>query len=329
MTAISDAGKGDKDGLPDTKPRSHKSEVLAAHIGSSNRPAVIYVMGAGRSGSTILGVALGNCDGVFYAGELDAWLRRSGIPNFGGAERLGFWRRVRDAVSAPDDLLGKRAWRSLEHSASVFRPAAWCERRRIRNRYRHVAARLYRSIAAISGAYCIVDTSHYPLRALALQGLGDVDLYLVYLVRDPHAVVASFARKEVDQPSKGALAANAYLTLTHFLSVLVFLRHRRDRRLFLRYEDFAQDPTVILTQLLGSSRTAATAPDYRELKTGIPFQGNRLLNSRTVCFEMGRSAKSRRMLITTATQSPWRWVFALLRPRPNFAEDPGAVPADV
>jgi hypothetical protein len=307
------------------EPPSHGPEALAKPADSHGGPAVVYVMGAGRSGSTILGVVLGNCHGVFYAGELDAWLRRSGVPNFGGPERLEFWRRVRDAVRAPDDLLGGRAWRSLEHSASLFRAAAWRERRRIRDRYRQLASRLYRSIAATSGSQCIVDTSHYPLRALELQRLGDIDLYLVYLVRDPHAVVASFARTEVDQPSKGALAANAYLALTHLLSVCVFLRHKRDRRLFLRYEDFARNPTAVVAQILGRSETPAIAPDTHELKTGIPFQGNRLLNSPTVSFEMGRSGKSRRMLLTTAIQFPWTWVFALLRPRPKVAQDLGPV----
>ena len=38
------------------------------------RPRVIYIMGAGRSGSTILGVSLGNCADLVYAGELDKWL---------------------------------------------------------------------------------------------------------------------------------------------------------------------------------------------------------------------------------------------------------------
>ncbi len=48
-------------------------------------------MGAGRSGSTTLGVTLGNCAGVLYAGELDNWLARSGTP-LESPERLRFWR---------------------------------------------------------------------------------------------------------------------------------------------------------------------------------------------------------------------------------------------
>src|SRR2546423_15271469 len=54
------------------------------------RPKVVYVMGAGRSGSTILGVTLGNCADVFFAGELDKWLALSGKPTGEDTERVRF-----------------------------------------------------------------------------------------------------------------------------------------------------------------------------------------------------------------------------------------------
>jgi hypothetical protein len=102
--------------------------------GHRDRTKVIYIMGAGRSGSTIFGVALGNCEGIFDAGELEAWLRRSGVPNFGGDERTQFWSRVRDDVGG-DDLYGTRAWLCLEHSSSLYRIERWRARRQLRARY--------------------------------------------------------------------------------------------------------------------------------------------------------------------------------------------------
>jgi len=66
------------------------------------RPRVIYVMGAGRSGSTTLGITLGNCTDVFYAGELDNWLVRSGVPQVQDDERLRFWSKVRDGLEDDD-----------------------------------------------------------------------------------------------------------------------------------------------------------------------------------------------------------------------------------
>ena len=64
-----------------------------------SRPKVVYIMGAGRSGSTILGVSLGNCADLVYAGELDKWPARSGRPAAPGAEQERFWGAVRSRLS--------------------------------------------------------------------------------------------------------------------------------------------------------------------------------------------------------------------------------------
>src|SRR4051812_49876611 len=86
------------------------------------RPKVLYVMGAGRSGSTILGVTLGNCEGVFYAGELDKWLLRAGVSPLAGEERVRFWGAVRARMAEHlGDDTDMRAMRLLERSSGLFR----------------------------------------------------------------------------------------------------------------------------------------------------------------------------------------------------------------
>ena len=200
----------------------------------AGRTRVIYVMGAGRSGSTILGVALGNCDGVFFAGELDRWFARSGVPRGDGA-RAAFWAgvlaRMRDAtdVFATNTTL-------MERSSAVLDPRNWGARRRLRARYREVSQELYEAIAAAGGANAVVDTSHYPLRARELQTLANVELHLLFLVRDPQSVVASLGRRDVPERRFNEPVANAYLWLTHLFSVFVFLRHPRERRVLVRHE---------------------------------------------------------------------------------------------
>lgn len=281
---------------------------------SPERPKVIYVMGAGRSGSTILGVALGNCSNVFDAGELDAWLRRSGIPNFGGAERDQFWSTVLKSIPGGSDLFGDRAWRYLEHSLALFRITGWSTRRKLRRRYRRITENVYHAIARVSGATHIVDTSHYPLRARELQQLSGIDLYLVYLVRNPHGVVESFNQKDGAQNWKSPIATNAYLWLTNVLSVSVFLRHRRDRRLFLCHEDFIADPEGVLARVLECVDATPGLPDLGSLATGIPFQGNRLLRSEMLALRRGTGPSPRRSAVTALLQMPWQTVFSLLRP---------------
>jgi len=281
---------------------------------AATRPKVVYVMGAGRSGSTILGVALGNCPGFFYAGELDAWLSREGEPNFGGAERERFWQRVREEVPGGAELFGEEAQRSIEHSTAPFRAASWRARRCLRPRYRRVAEELYSALARETGASHVVDTSHYPLRARELQALTGIDLYLIYLVRAPQAVVAAFGRKQIKQPSKAAWATNVYLHATHLFSIAVFLRQRRDRRVYLRYEDFVAEPRQVLATLLERVGARPQVPDLGSLKTGVPFQGNRLLRAKTVALSGKRAGRPPRRPLTRILQAPWELVLPRLRP---------------
>src|ERR1035437_10254139 len=248
----------------------------------SHRTKVIYVMGAGRSGSTILGVALGNCAGIFYAGELDKWLLMSGV---------SMAERDQDANPRPEE--GTGMWREIREEIRDAPPPVW---------WRHPAARH------------IEDSSHFPLRARELQEMTDVDLHLIYLVRDPRSVVASWGRRGLPEPSFPMLTTNACLWLTHLLSVLVFLRQPRDRRLFVRYEGLVADPARVVGEILEMSGSEAALPDFAALSTGTPYHGNRLILSPTVSLNPTASAPPPASLVTSILQLPWRVVFSRLRP---------------
>ena len=270
-------------------------------------------MGTARSGSTILGVTLGNCKDVFYAGELGGWLTKSGVPRLGGEERTRFWRIVREEVDGAD-LFGKEAQLSIERSLSLFRVHKWPVRRRLRRRYRRVTEQLYTAIARTAQATHIVDTSSYPLRARELQRLEDIDLYLVFIVRNPQSVIASFTRSDW-RFSNSTVITNLYLWLTNALSVFVFLRHPREKRLFLRHEDFIADPEGVLRAVLECGESVATVPDLTSLRIGIPFQGNRLLwSGETISLRNAADAPLQRSRITTVLQLPWAAVFSRLKP---------------
>lgn len=287
---------------------------MSAHS-SPERPKVLYVLGAGRSGSTILGIALGNCgDGsVFFAGELNRWLLQSGEPSYDDEPRVAFWREVRAQMDGADDLFGFKTG-CLERSSAVFKVGKWRQRARLREPYRRVAEDLYRAVAGASGASFIVDTSHYPLRARELQALTGIELHLVYLVRDPHSVVASLARKDVPERSFGLLATNAYLWLTHLFALPVFLRHPRARRLLVRHEDFRADPEGVLRQILEHAGAPPAVGNLQALSTGRALHGNRVAASAAVALEPQGERRPPRSLLTSVVQLPWRLVFARLRP---------------
>jgi hypothetical protein len=246
---------------------------------------VIYVMGAGRSGSTIVGVTLGNCAGVFFAGELDKWLPRGGEPKLRDARRVEFWDRVRARVGDTADLAAGRPHRNLERSSALFRLGRRSARRRLRRPYVNAMGELYDAVAATADASYVVDTSHYPLRARELQSLSSVDSYLLLLVRRPGDVVASFAKDDVVERRFDPLTTRVYLVLTYLLSSWVFLKQPRERRFVLFYEDLLEDPEGVLRALLDQIGSDAAVPDLTRLTTGIALHGNRLIDAPVVSLQ--------------------------------------------
>jgi hypothetical protein len=297
---------------------------------STERPKVVYVVGAHRSGSTVLGVTLGNCDGVFFAGELHSWLTRRGVPSFGGEQGARLWQSIADEVPDAHELFGHETQLVLDRSSVIYRPHKWLRRRRLRGPYRRIYEDLYRAIACQTGSSRIVDTSHYPLRAIELQALSGIELYLLFLVRDPQGVVDSFDARRTDSPSKSPFVTNAQLWVTHSLSLLAFLRHPRGRRMFVRHEDFLTDPDGVLRQILDRTGSAAQLPDLSALRTGSPLQGNRFLKRSEVIELKGPGARPRRSLLTKVMQFPLALIFSRLQPAvPARAGARTATPPDV
>jgi hypothetical protein len=259
------------------------------------RPKVIYVMGAGRSGSTILGVALGNCADVFFAGELDKWLPREGAPKRKDRERAEFWRTVKTRVADPATVRAGQPHRYLERSSALFRLSRRGARRRLRGPYRRVMSELYGAVASTAGTAYVVDTSHYPLRARELQALSSVDLYLLLLVRDPQDVVASFAKDDVAERRFNPFTTRVYLLLTYLLSSWVFLKQPRESRMVLFYEDLLADPQGVLADLLARVGSGARVPDLTTLATGIPLHGNRLIDAASVSLKPSQEPREEKL----------------------------------
>jgi hypothetical protein len=142
-------------------------------------------------------------------------------------------------------------------------------------------------------------------------------------VRDPQAVVASFNRHDVGEYSKSTLQTNIYLLVTHLLSMFVFLRHPRGRRLFLRYEQFAADPAGVVREILDRSGCAgATLPDFTSLEVGVPLQGNRVTRASTLALKPATDRPPRSSRVTAVLQAPMMAALATLRPKTTHSPAP-------
>jgi hypothetical protein len=245
-------------------------------------------MGAGRSGSTVLGIAIGNARNAFCAGELDAWFTRRSIPNGTGVELEEFWSRVRRRMSRwlGDELPDYH--RSFEH------PQGWIRlmgRRRVdRSRYRAANEDLYEAITAESGAQVVIDVSHYPLRRLYLSNTRRVEFFTIFLVRDPASVVT--AMRGSNQKKKRTWEAVAYIWVATLLSAVVYTRLPREQRLFLRYEEFIARPEHELQRIAGRLGLDATRIDLEDLRPGPLFQGNRMRTLPSISLDRNAASKA-------------------------------------
>jgi hypothetical protein len=233
------------------------------------RPKICYIGGWGRSGSTILGKILGQFDGFVDVGETKyLWgVLRNPQWRCGCGELMTacpFWSAVVSTSTAANGPMDLASTDVLAHSSERFRRigALWRNSRRVSRSQpaieRHLGG-LYASIAEVSGARVIVDTSKTPSWSLIASGVEDVEVYVVHLVRDPRAVAFSWSRV---RPSPGGIAGENQETCSTSRSALHWVgnnvglatasRHvvGASRYLRVRYEDFVSSPEETVLEIV-------------------------------------------------------------------------------
>lgn len=217
---------------------------------------VLYIVGWGRSGSTILDNILGQVDGFFSGGELYYVWDRGLVQNRRCGCGVPFrecevWRQIlarastRLDASAPHELirLARESTRT-RHLASHL-----LGRHQTSSTYREALHGLYGAIADTTGARVIVDSSKSPSYAAVLGGVEGFDLRLVHLVRDPRATAYSWSRRKLTPDEErlrhmrrhGAVASSVMWDAWNAAAKLLW-RGEPDRYLMLRYEDFLAFP---------------------------------------------------------------------------------------
>jgi hypothetical protein len=248
---------------------------------------VLSVVGAGRSGTTVLASLLNEVEGITSAGELRwLWERgvRAGRPCGCGypPEQCPVWgpvvaasREQLAALTPPrtvDDLVAaqrglKRAWqfprvlRSLDPDHPEAGPSAL-------TLVRETMATACRTLASTTAASVVVDTSKRPLDAAVLSGVPDLDTYVLHLVRDPRAVVHSWRRAKTftaagetrTMGTRGLASSVRRWTGNALYAEALRRRYPPDRWLHIRYEDFAARPRDTIEEVLAFVDVKAPTP---------------------------------------------------------------------
>ena len=235
-----------------------------------DRVKVLYVAGFGRSGSTLLGNALGQVEGFVSVGEIrQVWeygLVRNKVCGCGAPfGECALWRPVMDGAFGGTDGVDARkmirlreSWARTKHIPLMLTlPGERLIKRRL-SEYLDTLDRLYRAVRTIAGSRVIVDTSKFPSYGFVLGMAAGIDLYIVHLVRDPRAVAYSWLRERLhpdpENPEympRRSPAASALRWTARNLATEALWRRSPGRYMMLRYEDFVAEPQKAIGRVLG------------------------------------------------------------------------------
>ena len=162
---------------------------------------IIYIIGAGRSGTTLLDIILGNGENLFSAGELNRFTKRNGIPHDArDHEASAFWSSVKAKVQAAgfkNIYSLYNTCKPFEYHSGALSILLFNISPRNYSQYKTLQESIFRAISEqpLASEKIIVDSSKYPLRALFLSRIFKEDISYIYLRRDPVSVVESFQKK--------------------------------------------------------------------------------------------------------------------------------------
>ncbi len=237
-----------------------------------SRTKVLFITGGGRSGSTLLDNILGQLNGFFTVGELWLWARRYRENLFCGCgtriRACRVWRSIlADAFGDPDNLDAEQLFHQFEagcklrHFPLIFAPGGPALLRSLVGPYLHALGKLYQSIQSVTSSAVIIDSSKFPPYGYSLGLIPSLDVYVVHLVRDPHAVAYSWLRQS--EKARSGLAQEDPLYRRQFNASQSSLRwstvnamvevlwgRSRGRYMMLRYEDLMSDPQRSIGNIL-------------------------------------------------------------------------------
>lgn len=267
---------------------------------------VVYLMGVGVSGSTLLDAILGTHPDVEGVGELcnvaeQGWVEQRACSCGATSAQCTFWRDVRhlwaERTTPEAELRYSEVLRRLERRRIWLpRLLRWAQAEHpLVREYACWTSELFRAIRDISGKSVIVDSSKRISRALLLAYVPGIDLRVVHLVRDCRGVVWSMRKRNQrirDAGGRNRIGPQKETREPWFTSAVwmvgnlqgLWLRRRMPEvpAMLLRYEDYLNDLPGSMARIgelieLDLRGVVAAVQAGEPLEKGHRAGGNRLL----------------------------------------------------
>jgi hypothetical protein len=289
---------------------------------ANDKTKVLYIAGNGRSGSTLLGVLLGQIPGFFNVGEVrrvwdeynsehDARLGSERICSCGVPFReCAAWTSVfREAFGGLDRVdrkaLSASSWKFSMHKrliAPTMRETAFPWEREELDAFLAALDRLYAAIPRATGSRVVVDASKWPMYGAMVSMLPSVEMYVLHLVRDPRAVAFSWTRTKVKPgemfiPPQNVLKTTGYWVAVNPAVERFWNAGSNPRYLRMSYEAFVQSPRESLERILELVGESGSV---------LPMRGERTVMVDATHSVAGNESRAARGELTLRLDDEWR-----------------------
>ncbi|WHS91423.1 sulfotransferase (plasmid) [Sinorhizobium kummerowiae] len=277
---------------------------------------IAYIAGYGRSGSTILDIALGQHAAVVGAGEITSLTRHVWRHNeycaCGNAIRdCSFWSSVRREWSDGQDPGLMEEYCALQQKfeglSMMTRLLSSMGLGKQFSLYILHTKRLFSAMQSCSGRQVVVDSSKLPGRAMAVAQIPGIDMRVIHLVRDGRGVAWSLL-KGYERDAKSGLQKeikpkSVFRTALRWSMVNLAVEYLSrklgsEKVMRVRYEDFASDPVAVMQQIgtfleLDLSQVGTSLQNGEAMGPGHQVAGNRLRMNASIALNKDETWRTR------------------------------------
>ncbi|MBF0622380.1 MAG: sulfotransferase [Magnetococcales bacterium] len=233
---------------------------------SDTKLKIIYVAGAGRSGTTIVDRVLGAINGVTSFNEVyRLWEEGFSSNNMCACgahfRQCQFWNEViKESFGTDIDSVDIEAITKLHHTfdhsrhvPKLLRGKMDAEDQAALMQYSERLKALYAAMIRHSGTEICVDSSKVPSRPLLLNNMEGVQVNVLHIIRDPRAVVYAWNKKKFNPATGEYLKKNETSgSISAWLARNILSKKimKQIPGVTIRYEDFALQPRATIQRVI-------------------------------------------------------------------------------
>jgi|GEM_PF-895434 len=252
---------------------------------------LIYLLGAGRSGTTALATLLGGLSDVTTLGEMHQFYDhiRDGKTCSCGNTLLKcvFWTKV--IANLPSEIkdnpeVCQHLSDRFEYHSSIPKHVVGGHNKEQLKLYNRNQSLILKASQTIGNTKYVLDSAKYLGRFLSLKKNNDITLKGIYMTRDVRGVINSFSKKV--QSSRSPLSTILYYYAVNSVSQWIYWLNRKSI-LKIRYEDLINKPELVIEKLclfleINSSVLLEKFSNNEDFEIGHIIGGNRIKKNKTI-----------------------------------------------